>query len=104
LRAAATFANTMTMNPLNLTAKALKLNAPSSSIPRGSPVSPWPESPRVPFEVVVGGRRVRGELNPKTLRRVVTAVVAGQRRTVILRGRLDGDTLLDAGISAVSVG
>ena len=62
-----------------------------------------PGSPRVPFEVNVGGRLVRGELNPKTLRRTLTAVAAGQC-TVIIQGRLDGDTLTDAGISAVSVG
>jgi len=62
------------------------------------------ESSRAAFEVCVGGRLVRGELNPKTLRRVVTVVAAGQCSTVILQGRLDGDKLTDAGISAVSVG
>ena len=53
--------------------------------------------PRVPFEVSVGGRLVRGELNARSVRRTLTAVAAGQC-TVIIQGRLDGDTLVDAGI------
>jgi hypothetical protein len=48
-----------------------------------------------------GGAR---ELNPRTLRRAVAAVTAGECSKVILQGRLDGDTLADARISAVSVG
>jgi hypothetical protein len=75
-----------TMNPLKLSAK-----------PRGSSVLPCHrDPPRVPFEVNVGGRLVRGELNPKTLRRTLAAVIAGQC-TVIVQGRLDGDMLVDAG-------
>jgi hypothetical protein len=43
-------------------------------------------------------------LNPKSVRRAVAAIAAGQCSTLILQGRLDGDTLTDAGISGVSVG
>jgi hypothetical protein len=41
--------------------------------------------------------------NPKSVLRAITAVAAGEC-TAIIQGRLDGDTLTDAGISAVSVG
>jgi hypothetical protein len=39
-----------------------------------------PGSPRVPFEVNVGGRLVRGELNSKSVLRAITAV----RVTVVI--------------------
>jgi hypothetical protein len=76
LRAAETFANTITMNPLKLSAKSLKCTLDLD--PEGLVgVTVPPESPRIPFEVNVGGRRVRGELNPKRAP-TVTAVAAGQ--------------------------
>jgi hypothetical protein len=83
----------MTMNPLKLSAKSLKCTVVVD--PEGlAGVTVPPGSPRVPFEVSVGGRLVRGELNPKTLRRAVASVAARQCSTVIIQGRLDGDTLV----------
>jgi hypothetical protein len=58
---------------------------------------------QVPFVVTVAGRRIKGRLNAKTLRRAATVVTVngGEGVSVIIRGRLAaGDQLEDAGIAA----
>jgi hypothetical protein len=58
---------------------------------------------QVSFVVTAAGRRVKGRLNAKTLRRAIGVVTAcaGKGVAVIIQGRLAaGDQLEDAGIAA----
>ena len=50
----------------------------------------------------VAGRTLTADLNAKSLRRAVTAVNATEPSTiaVVIQGRLEGDSILEAGIVA----
>ena len=53
-------------------------------------------------KIRVAGRTLTADLNAKSLRRAVTAVNAAEPGTiaVVIQGRLEGDSILEAGIVA----
>ena len=55
-----------------------------------------------PFVVAVADRKLVGQLNPKTLRKVLAMVRehGPEAVAVILQGQLAGDTITEAGITA----
>ena len=57
---------------------------------------------KFPITLAVAGRVLQADLNAKSLRRCVAAIneVGPGGVSVILQGKLDGDTLLEAGIVA----
>lgn len=57
---------------------------------------------KFPVKIRVAGRTLSADLNAKSLRRCVTAVNATEPDSVavIIQGRLENDTIVDAGIVA----
>ena len=87
---------------LDLTARSLKLTIVLDPAQLMAVTVPEGSGP-LPFAVAVGGRRVTGQLNPRTLRRVLNTLVehGPEKVAVVLQGRLEtGVVLAEAGITA----
>jgi hypothetical protein len=86
---------------MDLEAKALKVTAvldPAAiagiTVPNGTA--------KFAVKLRVAGRTLSADLNAKSLRRCVTAVQGAEEGgvAVVLQGRLEGDVIVDAGITA----
>jgi hypothetical protein len=87
--------------PVNLAAKAIKATLSIDAARVHSIVVPEGSGP-VPFVITVAGTQVRGQFNPKTLRRAVATVrlEGADNVGVMIQGQLVGDRLEGAGIVA----
>lgn len=86
---------------LRLSAKSLKVTVvldPAAlvgiTVPDGQP--------KFPISLAAGGHVLQADLNAKSLRRCIAAIgeAAPDGVAVVLQGRLEGEVILDAGISA----
>jgi hypothetical protein len=58
--------------------------------------------PRITLKISAGGRTYAADINSKSLRRCIAAIAEAEPGTVaiVLQGKLDGTTILEAGIAA----
>jgi hypothetical protein len=87
--------------PLNLQARAIKATLVLDPVALAG-VTVLNGQPQVSLHIAVAGRTIAAELNAKSLRRCVAAVDAAgpENVAVVLQGKLEGNTLVEAGIAA----
>lgn len=87
--------------PLTLQARAIKATLVLDPVALAGMTIPNGQ-PKVALQIAVAGRTIAAELNAKSLRRCVAAIDAAgpENVAVVLSGKLEGNTLIEAGIAA----
>jgi hypothetical protein len=88
------------MIAMKSTAKSIKVTLVIDPAPLARVQIPNGTS-RVALSVAVAGRNLRADLNAKSARRAIATIAAHGPEAVacVLQGRLDGDTVLEAGLA-----
>jgi hypothetical protein len=87
--------------PLNLQARAIKATLVLDPVALAGVTVPNGQA-KYSLHITVAGRTIAAELNAKSLRRCVAAIDAAgpENVAVVLSGKLEGNTLIEAGIAA----